>query len=359
MKIVQLLPTMIYGDAVGNDVTAISGLIREMGYETGIYATNIDKRLSERKDISFIIDMPEMEKEDILIYHASTGDPLNFMISRMRGKKVLRYHNVTPPAFFSGYSGDAESRSEAGYRGVRFLKDYIQYGVSVSDFNRHDLRKLGYRCPIDTCPILIPFSDYDQEPDAQVLKKYQGDGWTNLLFVGRIAPNKKQMDVIRAFQVYQERYNSRSRLFLVGSSSGMEKYEQELKAYIEKEHLTEKVIFPGHIRFREILAYYRLADLFLCLSEHEGFCVPLVEAMYFEKPIIAYDSSAISETLGDAGILLRQKDPGHVADAVNHLLENSAEKEKLLERSRRKLETYRYDAVSRRMSACIEKMCRL
>ena len=159
---------------------------------------------------------------------------------------------------------------------------------------------MGYTCPIDVCPILIPFSDYEKEPDRRVLRRYKGDGKTNLLFVGRIAPNKKQENVIRAFYFYHKYYSPDSRLFLVGSWSGMESYYERLCDYVKALGIAEHVVFTGHIRFDEILAYYHLADVFLCMSEHEGFCVPLVEAMYFHVPIVAYSCAAVPDTLEEA-----------------------------------------------------------
>ena len=143
---------------------------------------------------------------------------------------------------------------------------------------------MGYTCPIDVLPILIPFDDYAKTPSQQVIDRYS-DGYTNLIFTGRIAPNKRQEDVIRAFYDYKKFYNPKSRLILVGGHNGMERYYHRLKSYINALEL-EDVVFPGHIKFDEILAYYKIADVFLCQSEHEGFCVPLVEAMYFDVPVV-------------------------------------------------------------------------
>ena len=113
----------------------------------------------------------------------------------------------------------------------------------------------------------------------------------------------------------------RQRLFFVGKYAGMEAYYEQLKRYVEALDLKD-VYFTGHIKFDEILAYYRTADVFVCMSEHEGFCVPLVEAMYFGVPIVAYDSSAIADTLGNGGILTEDKDPKLVAEIINRLVQD-------------------------------------
>jgi glycosyltransferase involved in cell wall biosynthesis len=354
MKIIQVLPTLSFGDAVGNDVLAIRDMIRGMGYETAIYADRIDKRLPKDSGIP-IRAMPKIQEEDVLIYHGSTGDSLNLWITRLGGRKVMRYHNVTPPEFFRGYSEESRARSENGLREMRLSAWNYPYGISVSDFNRLDLRRLGFTCPIDTCPIVIPFSDYEKEPDEEVIRRYSGDGYVNLLFVGRIAPNKKQENVIRAFAEYQREYEKKSRLFLVGSSAGMEGYLERLQEYVKELGIEESVIFPGQISFRAILAYYRIADVFVCMSEHEGFCVPIVEAMFFDKPIVALRAAAIPETLGKAGLLLEDSEPMIAAAAINRIVKDK-DLQGLLKKERRKqLEKYTYEAVSKRMSGYIEK----
>ena len=356
MRIIQVLPTVVYGDAVSNDAMAVMNVIQDMGYETGIYAMNIDKRLIGKEGLRFPKDLPELEEEDILIYHGSTGDPMNYQLPGYGGRKVMIYHNVTPASFLRGYSGSAVRLAEAGERGIRFLRNHIEYCIADSDYNRHELREMGYRCPIDVCPILIPFQDYDQEPDPEIMGKYSGDGWTNLLFVGRIAPNKKQEDVIRAFRAYRNEYQENSRLFLVGNAKGMERYQAELEALVEREKLTGHVVFTGSVSFRALLAYYHLADAFVCMSEHEGFCVPLVEAMYFDQPIVAFDSSAIPETLGNAGVLLKTKNPKQAADALHQALKNESLRTELKEGRIRRLQELSYETVRKQVQTCLEKM---
>ncbi len=354
MKISQLLPTLSFGDAVGNDTLAIQKILREEGYESEIYAENIDRRLSSGQ-VSSVEKMPGFKPEDILIYHASTGTKLNALFPTLGGKKVMIYHNITPPAFFAEYSPEAVRLTESGYAGIRSLADKVQFCIADSEYNRQELIKMGYTCPIEVCPIVIPFEDYDRPPDPKVMKRYQGDGFFNLLFVGRIAPNKRQEDVIRAFYCYQKRYNPRSRLFLAGSCQGMERYGTRLKSYVRTLGLEDRVIFPGQIKFPEILAYYRLADVFVCMSEHEGFCVPLAEAMHLGKPIVAYRSSAVPETLSGGGLLLDSKDPWTAAAAIHRVAEDEALRAFLAEKQRARLAALSYPEVKKRFLACLKK----
>ena len=210
----------------------------------------------------------------------------------------------------------------------------------------------GYSCSIDILPILIPFQDYEKKPDQKIIRTYTQDGYTNILFTGRIAPNKKQEDIIRIFYFYKKRYNCKSRLFLVGSYGGMERYYQRLQDYVDMLHL-EDVYFTGHIRFEEILAYYKIADAFVCMSEHEGFCVPLVEAMYFGVPILAYDSSAVADTLGGSGFLTDTKDPLVNAGVLDRILRDEDLQKSILAKEKERLRDFENDTVTKEFERCL------
>ncbi len=348
MKIIQVMPTVSFGDAVSNDARAIRKVISEMGYKTGIYAENVDSRVSD-PFVHKISKLPKLKKDDVIIFNHSTGTDLCYKLPMICGRKMMIYHNITPPRFFDMYSLRSKELTEYGYKGTKFLSDKIEYVMPVSEYNASDLRKMGYECPMYVRPILIPFEDYEKEPDNDVLKKYS-DGYTNIVFVGRVAPNKKHEDIIRAFAYYKTRINPRSRLILVGSDTGMEKYGDRLKKYADALGLDD-VVFTGHISFKAILAYYRTADVFLCMSEHEGFCVPLVESMYFGVPIIAYNSSAIADTLGGSGILINDKDPVLVSMLIDRLVNDDVLRKHVIEKQNERLKDFSYDIVKERFAA--------
>lgn len=316
MKIVQLLPTISLGDAVSNDAIALKRALRSIGYETGIYAESMDVRLPEGV-AKHVGEMPALRRSDAILYHLSTGTRLNYELAQSRARKILIYHNITPPEYLRPYNAEVAKLCEEGLDGARFLADKVDYCLAVSEWNRQDLLELGYRCQIDVLPILIPFKDYRRRENSDVICRYQGTG-TNILFTGRIAPNKCHEDLIASFYHFKKYYDPKARLFLVGSYCGMEAYYAKLVAYV-KALGVEDVFFTGQVGFEEILAYYRVADVFLCASEHEGFCVPLVEAMYMGVPIVAYDSSAIAGTLGGSGILMKEKKPEAVAGMLSRL----------------------------------------
>lgn len=342
MKVVQILPTISFGDAVSNDAIALGNAIRMMGYHNSIFAENIDNRLP--KNTAKLISMiPELSDEDIVIYHLSTGTDLNYKIKEISGKKLMIYHNITPPHFLQPYNFEAAQRCGEGLKGAQYLADKVEYVLADSNYNKRDLESMGYQCKIDVLPILIAFEDYKKKPNEKILKKYDDD-WVNIIFTGRIAPNKKQEDVIAAFYYYKKYLNPKSRLFLVGSGSGMASYVSRLKKYVRELGLSD-VYFTGHVKFDEILAYYRIANVFLCMSEHEGFCVPLVEAMFFDVPIIAYDSSAVGDTLGGSGLLIEEKNFGEIAGLIDRIVSDSELRDKVLFNQRIRLEDFNHDKI--------------
>jgi len=347
VRIIQVLPTIIYGDAVGNDTLAIKELLASWGYETEIYADGIDLRVYEKYKILPASELQNVDSKDIMIYHLSVGSRLNKRIQGLKCRKIARYHNVTPPEFFEEYSRFVYSACIGGLEDVKALNRTFDYGIAVSDFNRKDLISYGYKCPIDVCPILIPFKDYEKKPKQSVIEKYS-DGKTNVLFVGRVAPNKKQEDIIAAFSCYQRNYDPEARLFIVGFGEGMELYQERLNEYVRQLNV-KNVIFTGKVSFDEILAYYNVADILLCMSEHEGFCVPLVEAMYFNVPIIAYASSGIPYTLDGTGILLQEKDPLLTAGIMNRIIVDKELKDTLLENQKHRLEDFSYSNISEQL----------
>lgn len=337
MRVIQVLTTLSFGDAVGNDALALKEVLKKNGYQTAIYGENVDKRLPLGSALH-IDKLSDLRKEDVIIYHLSTGTRLNYWIRDLDCKKIMIYHNITPPDFLQEYNSQGAELCREGLEETRMLKDTFDCVYADSEFNKQELIKMGYCCPIKVLPILIPFDDYKKQPNKFLLRKYDDD-YTNIVFVGRIAPNKKQEDVIEAFYYYHKYYNPKSRLFLVGSYGGMEKYYNRLKEYAEALD-AENVIFTGHIKFGEILAYYHMAHVFLCMSEHEGFCVPLVEAMFFDKPIIAYDSCAIKGTLGESGILLEKKNNLEAAALINKVVCDDVLKRKILTKQSERLKDF-------------------
>lgn len=354
-RIIQIVTAISPGDAVGNNIQALDYMLRDEGFDTEIYAEYIDSRLKGR-GIQHISKLSALSEDDIILYHACIATDLNIRFTEYGGKKVMIYHNITPPVFFEKYSPRIAATCRIGENQIRSIAAKVDFCIADSDYNMKQLIAMGYRCPIEVCPILIPFEDYRKAPETSVLNKYQNKDWTNLLFVGRIAPNKGYQDIIAAFAVYHNLYNPQSRLFLVGNPSGMDEYFVEIKQYIKKLDIQEFVIFSGHVSFSEIISYYQLADIFICMSAHEGFCVPLVEAMEYNIPIVAYDSSAISDTLGSGGILLDSTNPYVAADVIDNILHNELLKDYIRRGQQHQLDRFQYEVVKKRFLGILKKI---
>lgn len=357
MRIFQMLSTIAYGDAVSNDTFAMEKIIKSMGYDTRIYAESIVAPL-DKKDALKIEDLKEVQPDDIIIFHMSTGSRLNFDVAKYNCRKIVVYHNITPPQYFEGNDARFTQICEYGLEGARYLADKVDYCLAVSEFNKKDIIDMGYTCDIDVLPVIIPMSDYDKKPDKGVIKEYS-DGYTNILFTGRVAPNKKHEDLIASFYYYNRLYNKKSRLILAGSFREDDPYYIRLTEYTKKLGLGDAVVFTGHIKFDRILAYYKTADVFLCMSEHEGFCVPLVEAMKFHVPIIACANTAIPETLGGSGMLLDNKNPVYVAACIDRMVNDKALRADIIDKEDKRLAYFQYDNIAgmfeKYLKAFIEK----
>ena len=317
-RVHQVLATLGYGDAIGHEVLGIQRVLRAAGYTSEVFVETADPRLED-----LTIDYREMvgavSPDDILIHHFSIGSRASRTAYALPGRMVLVYHNITPPEYFIGVHKDLVKLC---FHGRRELMAYIprcDLALGDSEYNRQELEALGFPST-GVLPVVPDFVHLDVPPDRSLAADFD-DEWTNVMFVGRVIPNKKFEDVIRAFHAYRTRHNPRSRLLLVGSYSGFEKYLSMLHALVARLG-TPDVHFLGHVRNEELTALYDVADLFLCQSEHEGFCVPLIEAFYKQVPVIAYAATAVPATMDGGGILHDNKDPLHVADLMAAVLDD-------------------------------------
>lgn len=348
MKIVQVAESLSVGDAVANDVVAIDGILKKMRLCGGIFVTNannINKKYLH-SIAETIHELPALDEDDILIFHHAIANNFCYEIPKLKCRKILIYHNITPPYFFEGLDRGLQKATELGLCQVKDLNRSFDCCIVPSEFNKQDLTDMGYVCPIHVCPILIPYDEYKHTPTCKIIDQYT-DNWINILFVGRLCPNKKQEDIIHTFAIYKKYYNPKSRLILVGSD-GVQGYGQALRAYVDNLGIGD-VVFTGSVSFPDILAYYSVAHVFVCMSEHEGFCVPLVEAMYFHVPIIAYSCCAIPDTLSGSGILLKTKDFVQTAGWIHQIVSNVRLQQAIVEKQNQRLEELSYKVVSHSM----------
>lgn len=316
-RIVQIVHSVHYGDAVSNEIFTLYEAFKNKGIATEIYAFEVNG--NKMNDVvRHISSIPKFSKNDIVIYHFAFLDSLAEIIQKINCVKVLRYHNVTPPHFFEKFNKETMQGASLGLKQIKEMKHNFDYVMADSEFNKKDLLDMGYECPIYVVPILMNFEDYMKKPSEQIINSYS-DGVKNILFVGRIAPNKKIEDVISAYDYYHKNIDANTRLFIVGSYNEKDYYYIYLQEHI-KALKAQDITFTGHITFEEILGYYHVADAFLCMSEHEGFCVPIVEAMFFKIPIVAYASTAVPDTMGRCGVLLKTKKEAEAAEGLKIVL---------------------------------------
>jgi len=315
----QLLAALSYGDAIGNESLAIQAHLRRAGFASDIFAEKVHPRMAH-------LARPLHEYEGVsapdtvCLFHFSIGSAAGRLIHHAPDRLVVIYHNITPASFFLGFHPHLAGLCYHGRRELEVFAARTELGLGDSEYNRRELEAAGF-ARTAVLPIVLDFAAYRRPPSPVVRRLYE-DGRTNILFVGRIIPNKKIDDLIRVFAYYQRYLDPKSRLLLVGDHRGHERYFDRLQELV-RELRVDEVVFSGHVDDDDLVAYYGVSDLFLCLSEHEGFCVPLQEAMHFGLPVLAYDAGAVRETLHGGGILLHDKRPERVAELAYSVLHDA------------------------------------
>lgn len=330
----QVVAALSPGDAVCNEALVFQKLLRARGYESEIYAGALAPEMTGSGLPVAAYGRGNSPGEMASIFHFAIGSPVAEQVLARTEPLILRYHNVTPYRFFLGFSGHLVGLCYHGARDLRAFASRACLGLAVSEFNRLDLEKAGFS-RTEVLPLALNLAALDQAPDPLVSSRFQ-DGRRNLLFVGRVAPNKKIDDLIRVFCAYQRYVEPESRLFVVGEGRGFEHYTRRLDELVSHLRIDE-VVFTGAVTQSELNAYYRLADAFLCLSEHEGYGAPLIEAMRFGVPVIAFDAGAVRETLQGGGILLTEKRPEVVAELLGMVMEDPGTRAAVLKTQERAL----------------------
>ena len=361
----QIMPGFLYGDAVGNQAARIRGLLRGWGYRSQVYAQFRDRRLDDRgKDYRRCRPVPD----DLVIFHYSIGSPVTEFVRRLPCRVLVYYHNVTPAGFLRGYNEPLADLLDQGRRELAWFAN-TAFALAASEYDRQEMLALGFR-RVEVLPYMVTFDALQASADSpagrEVLARYnteipvRGGDAVNLLFVGRLVPNKRQDDLLRAYSAYYHLINPHSRLLLVGSDSNAPGYRLELEAMAAALGLSDSVVLPGAVGPREGLGgYYRAATVFLCLSEHEGFCSPLIEAMAFDVPVIAYRSTGVPYALGGAGVLVNAKCYDLIAELIDLLVCNQAVRGRVLAGQRRRLEELSPGRVAEMLKNHIEQMARL
>lgn len=313
-------------------------LLRRAGYPSDIYFEHLDPRLAGQARY-FSEAERAADPGRLILYHASTDTEMNdWLIEAGRAGQaiVVDYHNMTPSEYFSAWEPRAARSMQRGRRQLAELAPHVMAAVADSEYNAREMSEFGIPAAV-VCPILLDLEDYHRAPDPDAMERLGRDPlW---LFVGRLAPNKCQHDVIAAFAAYRRLYEPAARLALAGGATSP-RYQKALQSMIDDLGLSDAVELVGSVPFPELLAYFHRAEVFVCLSEHEGFCVPVIEAMELGVPVVAYAAAAVTETVADAGILLDDKEPLAVARAVRSLLTDEPARREVVARGRSRAATF-------------------
>jgi glycosyltransferase involved in cell wall biosynthesis len=313
---------MVSNAGPGNSISAgalmLRSALRGWGYDSEVYAGSVAPALSWGDILPFARYRPK--GSDLLVFHYGQASPLSDYVKALDVPLVLVYHNVTPPEFFVGVNWQILQYTQRGQAELAAFRDRTVLALAVSEFNRRDLVEAGFT-RTGVVPVIVPDDLQQVSPDTRALDHLENS--VNLLCVGRVAPNKRLEHVIKVLFYYRQ-IEPRAQLLLVGSIAHTRPYVSWLRGLVTWLDLDDAVTFAGHVSMSELAAYYRRADVFIYMSEHEGFGIPLIECMRFGVPIVAYASTAIPETLGGAGILVREKRFPMVAELV-HLLQTDAD----------------------------------
>ena len=319
MVVNQWVPSAHRGDAVGDSARRVRGLLRAMGHTADLFALAIDDDLVG--DVRPFAD-PASRGGDVTILHFAVPSPMSAAFAALPGGRVLQYHNITPARFFAPYDQGLAQMTARGRQELASLAGHTDLALGDSEFNRLELEALGFE-PTGVVPIAVDVERIRRGPARLPLEAALDDDKVNVLFVGRLVPHKRIEDYVCLARMYEQYIDDRCRFIFVGRTDGVPAYYARIWALIDRYRMKpERFLFTGTVADDELAAYYRAADVYLSLSEHEGFSVPLVEAMAADVPILAYDSTAVPETLGGAGVLFSPKDLEHAAELVEILADD-------------------------------------
>jgi L-malate glycosyltransferase len=341
------------GDAVGDSARHIRDLLRRLGHDSELYALTIDEALTDEVRT---FDDPSSRCGGITILHHVLPSPMTAAFRSLKGRRVLQYHNVTPPAFFAPYDPGLFRLALIARQELSMLAGHVDLALGVSEYNRRELEAVGFETT-GVIPLAIDFARVRTAAARPSLDYVLDDELVNFLFVGRIAPNKKIEDHIRLAEHYKRYVDVYYRFIFVGRYDAVPRYYSTIRALMaEYRLLNERFIFTGPVADEDLAAYYRNAAVYVSLSEHEGFCAPLVEAMAADVPVLAYAAAAVPETLGGAGVQFAPKDLEHAAELLGVLAFDDDLRAKVISGQRRRLADFGDDRITRDLVRLVDRL---
>jgi glycosyltransferase involved in cell wall biosynthesis len=350
MRVHQWVPAAHRGDAVGDSARRVRDLLRGMGHDSEIFALTIDDDL--RREIRPFSDSAS-RTGDVTIFHYALPSPMSAAFTALAHGRILQYHNVTPARFFAPYAPSLFRLAVIARKELGDLASAADLALGDSAYNRRELDEMGF-VRTDVMPIAVDTDRLMKAPRQPVLEEILDDGLVNFLFVGRIAPNKKIEDHIKLAEQYKRYVDAYYRFIFVGRFDVVPQYYAAIRGLLsEYKMLEDRFIFTGPVPDAELAAYYRAASVYISLSEHEGFCVPLVEAMAMDVPVLAYSAAAVPDTLGGAGVQFAPKDLEYAAELLGLLAFEESPREEVIAGQRRRLDDFAAPVIKRRLASII------
>jgi len=349
----QWVPAAHKGDAIGDSARFVRRLLRRLGHRSEIYALTVDDEL--QGEVHPFAD-PEALRGDLTIFHFALPSPMTEAFGRLPGRRVLQYHNVTPAAYFAPYDPSLFRLAALGRQELATLVGHVDLALGDSEYNRQEIASLGF-ARTGVFPIAVDTRRITQPARRPALEQMLDDGLVNFLFVGRIAPNKKIEDHIRLAEVYKRYIDAYYRFIFVGRFDAVPRYYSMIRALMaEYRFLNDRFVFTGPIPDQELAVYYRHAAVYVSLSEHEGFCVPLVEAMAADVPVLAYAAAAVPETLGGAGVQFAPKDLEVAAELLGTLAFDDDVRARVIAGQRRRLADFGDARITRELTTLLHTL---
>jgi glycosyltransferase involved in cell wall biosynthesis len=353
MIVNQWLPAAHRGDAVGDHARLLRQCLRRWGHDAEIYALHIDEELTG--DVRRWSDASSRQG-DVTILHYAVPSPMTAALATLPGARVLLYHNVTPPHFFAPFDAGIAAMAAAGRREIQTLVDRVDLALGVSEFNRQELEAMGFD-GTGVLPIAVDPDRLRGSTPVPSLERLLQDGLVNILFVGRLAPNKRIEDHIRLAEQFKRYVDSFYRFIFVGRYDAVPRYHAAIRALIaEYQMLPDRFWFTGPVPDDELATYYRNAHAYVSLSEHEGFCVPIVEAMAMDVPVLAYAAAAVPDTMGGAGMAFAPKDLEYAAELLGALIYDQPLRAGVISGQRDRARAFGPDRVESVLQAVLEEL---
>jgi glycosyltransferase involved in cell wall biosynthesis len=353
MVVNQWLAAAHRGDAIGDSARRFRHLLRGLGHDSELFALTVDEDLEG--EVRPFSD-PAARHGDVTILHYALPSPMTAALASLDRGRVVHYHNVTPATYLAPYDPALARLAVLGRRELATLVGHVDLALGVSEFNRRELEALGFS-PTGVLPIAVDTARLARPARCPAIERILDDELVNFLFVGRIAPNKKIEDHIFLAEHYKRYVDAYYRFIFVGRYDAVPRYYAMIRALISDfKMLEERFIFTGPVPDEELACYYQHAAVYISMSEHEGFCAPLVEAMATDVPILAYSAAAVPDTLGGAGIQFAPKDLEQVAELAGALAFDDDLRANVIAGQRRRLQDFGDARIVRDLSGFLHQL---